>query len=226
MGDDNRKSIDADAELVLAAKKGSLPAFEELVQRHERRVYGLTRRITGSDSDAADLTQQAFLSAMQNLSRFRGSSSFGTWITAIAANAAMKIVRRRRTVPFVSLDEASSPDADGHVPHPEYIADWRENPGELLQRRETRRMLDSAIAKLDPIHRAVFLARDVEGLSVRETSKALGITEGNVKVRLLRARLQLRELLTRHFGDTSRVYEPVRHDGGLDQYAHSHGGKT
>ena len=101
------------------------------------------------------------------------------------------------------------------IGHPEFIADWRETPDQLLQRAETRRLLDEAIAGLDPGYRAVFLLRDVEGLSVRETARILRLSEANVKVRLLRARLHLRERLTRVFGDAAHRERP-------DPHAHDH----
>ena len=204
-----------DQDLVRAAKNRDLAAFESLVKRHERRIYGLARRLTGSEHDAQDVTQQTFLSAVRNLSGFRETAAFSTWLTTIAANAALKVVRKRRGLPTTSLDEATEPDEDGQIPHPEYIADWRETPDRLAQRAETHRLLDAAIAKLDAGHRAVFLLRDVEDLSVRDTAKTMEISEANVKVRLLRARLQLRERLTRVFGDEKRRYKPGKHTHGL-----------
>jgi len=204
-----------DRDLVRAAKNGDLAAFEALVKRHERRIYGLARRLTGSEQEAQDVTQQTFLSAVKNLSGFREASSFSTWLTAIAANAALKMVRKRRGLPTTSLDEATEPDEDGQIPHPEYIADWRETPDRLAQRAETHQLLDAAIAELGAGYRAVFLLRDVESLSVRDTARELGISPGNVKVRLLRARLQLRERLTRVFGNEERRYKPGAHARGL-----------
>lgn len=195
-------------ELIRSAKAGDLGAFEELVRRHERRIYGLARRLTGSEADAQDVTQQAFLSAIEGLATFREESSFGTWLATIAAHAAMKILRKRKGLPVESLDRATDPGTDGEIPHPEYIADWRDTPDRLAQQAETHALLDRAIAELDPAHRAVFLLRDAEGLSVRETAAALGISEANVKVRLMRARLKLRERLTRAFGDDARRYAP------------------
>ena len=192
-----------------------MTAFETLVSRHERRIYGLARRITGSVEDAQDVTQQTFISSLRNLSRFRESSTFSTWLVTIATHAALKVVRKRRGIPTQSLDEATTPDDTGQIPHPEFIADWRETPDQLLQRAETRQLLDTAIARLDPGHRAVFLLRDVEDLSVREAAKTLRISEANVKVRLLRARLHLRESLTRALGDAAHRYEPAGHAHAL-----------
>lgn len=202
-----------DADFLERARRGDLDAFEALVARHERRIYTLARRITGHDQDAEDVTQQTFLGAVEHLEDFRGDASFATWIHRIATHAALKILRKRRGLPTVSL-EANTEVQEGYdtVPHPEYIADWRQSPLELAQLGETGRMIDEALARLDEKHRLVFLLRDVEGLSVRETASALGLSEVNVKVRLLRARLQLREELTRQFGDPSRQFRPHAHE--------------
>ena len=191
--------------LVQRARNGELAAFEALVARHERPVYTLALRIVRQEQDAEDVTQQTFLSAMEHLAGFRGEASFATWLFRIATHAALKVQRKRQGLDTVSLEETTERQADGDgVPHPEYIADWRFSPEELVGRRETQRLLDDALKQLDDKHRLVFLLRDVEGLSVRETAAALGLTEANVKVRLLRARLQLRERLTRFFGDDTR----------------------
>ena len=194
---------DPDEKLVILAKGGDLAAFEALVSQHEDRVYSLALRILRHDQDAQDVTQQTFLNAMEGLPQFRGESSFGTWLLRIATYAALKILRKQRGLDTVSLDEATTED-EGSIPHPEYIADWRESPEQLVERNETRKLIDEALNELDDKHRLVFLLRDVEGLSIQETADALGLRESNVKVRLLRARLQLRERLTPVFGDPSR----------------------
>jgi len=205
----------ADLELVTRARAGDVEAFAALAARHEQAVYSLARRMLQHDHDAEDVTQQTFLSALEHLQDFRAEASFRTWLMRIATHAALKVIRKRRGLDTVSLEEATEPDgADGHISHPDYIADWSQSPEELAARRETRRLLDEALAALDENHRVVFLLRDVEGLSVRETAEALGLSEANVKVRLLRARLALRERLTRAFGDPARqvVRAPHHHD--------------
>jgi RNA polymerase sigma-70 factor (ECF subfamily) len=201
----------ADTGLVRRAKAGELAAFEELTGRHERQVYSLALRILRHAEDAEDVTQQTFLSALEHLDGFREESSFRTWLLRIATHAALKVLRKRKGL--VSLDAATEPpESDAAVPHPEYIADWRETPETLAQRRETRRLIEGALEELDEKHRLVFVLRDIEGLSVKDTAEALGLTEANVKVRLLRARLQLRERLTRVLGDPARQVEPHRHE--------------
>ena len=195
----------SDPELVARARAGELDAFEALTNRYERRVYSLALRMLRQEQDAEDVTQQTFLSALENLNGFRGDASFATWLLRIATHAALKVIRKRKGLDTISL-EAATEETDGYdtVPHPEYITDWRQSPEELVRRNETQRLLDDALAKLDEKHRLVFLLRDVEGLSVKETAGALGLSEANTKVRLLRARLQLREQLTRTLGDPER----------------------
>jgi RNA polymerase sigma-70 factor (ECF subfamily) len=202
----------SDAELVRRAKAGDMAAFESLVSRHERRIFTLARRITGNEHDAEDVTQQTFLSALENLNGFREEASVGTWLSRIATHGALKVIRKRKGLPTVSLEE-NSDNSNGNrsVPLPQFIADWRQTPEELAQRRETQRILEEALDRLDEKHRAVFVLRDVEGFSVKETAAALGLSEANVKVRLLRARLQLREMLTRAFGDPARRVERPEH---------------
>jgi RNA polymerase sigma-70 factor (ECF subfamily) len=194
-----------DTELVKRAQAGDLDSFEELVAQHETRVYALALRITGQVHDAQDVTQQTFLNAIEHLSSFRGESSFSTWLLRIATHAALKILRKRRGLPTVSLEQnTEESDSYGEVPHPEFIADWSQSPQKLAERGEIRELLGKALDQLDEKHRLVFVLRDVEGLSVKETAEALELSEANVKVRLLRARLQLREELTRKLGDPSR----------------------
>ena len=204
---------DADNDLLPQAKAGDLASFEALVTRNERRIYTVARRITGNEQDAEDVTQQAFISALHHLNTFRQEASFLTWLKRIATHAALKVVRKRKGLPTVSLEVETEPQ-EGYdtVTHPEYIADWRESPEELVQRNETTQLIGDALNRLDDKHRLVFLLRDVEGFSIKETADVLGLTEANVKVRLLRARLQLREQLTGVFGDPAKRLEPHRHD--------------
>jgi len=203
---------DSDSGLVRAAKAGDVAAFEELVSRHERQVYSLALRILQNSHDAEDVTQQAFTSVIEHLAGFREEASFATWLNRIATFAALKVIRKRKGLDTVSLEEATEPREDyDSIPHPEYIADWKQSPEQLVERNETQRLLDDALVQLDEKHRIVFVLRDIEGLSVKETAEALGLSEANVKMRLLRARLQLRERLTRTLGDTTRQLQRGDH---------------
>jgi RNA polymerase sigma-70 factor (ECF subfamily) len=203
---------ETDEILVRRAKAGEMAAFEQLATRYERRVYSLALRILRQEQDAEDITQQTFLSVLEHLEDFREESSFATWITRIATFAALKVIRKRRGLDTVSLEQTTeAEDEYGQIPHPEYIADWRESPEQLVERRETQRLITEALDKLADNQRLVFILRDVEGLSIQETAELLGLSESNVKVRLLRARLQLREVLTRAFGDPDRRLVPPSH---------------
>ena len=202
-----------DIELVARAKAGDLAAYETLTNRYEQRVYSLAIRMLRQEQDAEDVTQQTFLSVLENLPGFRGDAGFATWLLRIATHAALKVIRKRKGLDTVSLEEATE-ETNGYdtIPHPEYIADWRQSPEELVHKNEIQRLLDEALAKLDEKYRLVFLLRDVEGLSVKETAAALGLSAANTKVRLLRARLQLREQLTRTLGDPDRKAVRSHHD--------------
>jgi RNA polymerase sigma-70 factor (ECF subfamily) len=200
---------DPDRPLLDRARAGDFAAFEELVGRFQPRVYGLALRILGGSHDAEDVVQQTFLSLIEHLGDFRGESAVAAWVLRIAANHALKLLRKRRGLPTVPLADSDETFAD--VPHPQYIAPWRDDPADLAARHETRELIDRALAGLDAKYRAVFVLRDVEGFSVKETAELLDISEPNVKVRLLRARLALRELLTRELGDESARVRPHAH---------------
>jgi len=195
--------------LVRRAKDGDVDAFEALTNRHERRVYSLALQMLRHQQDAEDVTQQAFLSALENLNGFRGEAGFATWLMRIATHAALKVIRKRKGLETTTLEETPETDQDSQaIPHPEYIADWKNSPEELVHRREIRALLEDALGRLAEKHRLVFLLRDVQGFSVKEAAETLGLSEANTKVRLLRARLQLREWLTQKLGDAERQVLP------------------
>ena len=203
---------DDDIPLVHRAQQGDFAAFESLLGRHERRIYRLARRIVHQVQDAEEVVQQTFLSAIEHLKGFREEALFSTWLTRIATNHALALLRKRSQQRTVPLADDRTSDADQDVPHPEFSAQWRETPEEIASRRETRELLDRALEQLDEKYRLVFLLRDVEELSTNETAEALDISPANVKVRLLRARLMLRELLTLQFGDeATRVFPGHKH---------------
>jgi len=200
--------------LVRRSKAGDYRAFEDLVRRHERRLYSLSMGILRQREDAENVVQTSFLSVLENLKDFREESSFATWITRIATNAALNVLRKRKGLHTVSISEARREEEEGEIPHPQWIADWRDDPAMAVEKTELKRILVDAVDALPEKHRLVFMLRDVDGLSVEETARLLGISEANVKVRLLRARLALREKLTRIFGDEEKaLVRSHRHDG-------------
>ncbi|MGF1581538.1 MAG: RNA polymerase sigma factor [Gemmataceae bacterium] len=210
----SNSEVEENLRLFRKARTGDWGAFQELVGGFQGRVFAVTMRITGQRQDAEDATQQTFLSVIEHMEQFREESTVATWILRIATNHALKILRKRRGLPTVSLESPAEADNDyATLPHPDYIAEWQDNPADLAQRAEVREILDQKLSELDDKYRVVFVLRDIEGFSVRESAEMLGLTEANVKVRLLRARLVLREKLTQTFGDeATRVFPDHSHE--------------
>lgn len=189
-------SPDSDAEAVRQAKAGDLAAFSKLVSRYEAKIFRLVKHITRNDEDAEDVLQEVFLKAFTHLEGFEGNSKFYTWLVRIAVNESLMKLRKRKTSREVSLDEPVDTGQDEVVRE---IAVWDATPEQRFSQTELRSILDEAIGSLEPIYKTVFLLRDVDELSTEETAEALGLSIPAVKSRLLRARLQLRERLTRQF---------------------------
>jgi len=180
--------------LVTEAKAGSYEAFEDLVNRYEKKIYRLGLNLTGNPEDAEDMLQETFLKAFEHLPTFREDSRFYTWIVRIAINQGLMKLRKRRSSKEVQLDEPSNDDGDIM---PREFADWRPNPEQELERTELEAILQDAARSLPMTFRTVFFLRDVEGLSTEETAELLNLSEGAVKARLFRARLRLREELSK-----------------------------
>ena len=182
--------------LVSEAKSGNFSAFEELVNRYEKKIYRLGLNVTGNPEDAEEVLQETFLKAFQHLANFREDSRFYTWIVRIAVNEGLMKLRKRRSDKSVPI--ADDVDEKGSV-IPREFADWRPNPEEQLAQSELESILSNAARSLPPTFRTVFFLRDVEGLSTQETAALLNLTVSAVKARLFRARLHLRDELTKVF---------------------------
>ena len=182
--------------LVERARAGDAAAFSELVQRYERKIYRLAKHITQNDEDAEDVLQESFLKAYTHLDSFHGDSKFYTGLVRIAVNEALMKLRKRKSDKTVSLDE---PQDTGEDLVQREIAVWEDDPEKKYSRDELADILSNAVQSLKPSFRTVFVLRDIEELSTEDTAETLGISLPAVKSRLLRARLQLREKLTRHF---------------------------
>ena len=209
-------SLDKETEtaLVARAKAGDFAAFDQLVRSCERRIWAICWRLLGEKEETENAVQTAFLKAMEALDGFRGEAGFCTWIGRIATNESLEILRRRRRQEGLSLDALSQEsDDEGPIAQPQLLVDWREDPSRSVERAEMRQILDESLDRLTPGLRAVFVLRDMEGFSVADTASQLGISEGNVKVRLLRARLALRERLTEAFGGEALVHTHLEHGG-------------
>jgi RNA polymerase sigma-70 factor, ECF subfamily len=181
--------------LVAAAQAGQIEAFETLVERYERKIFRLTLNITQNREDAEDAMQEAFLKAFEHLSEFQGNSRFYTWLVRIAVNQALMKLRKRRPNQ-VSLDAEVD---TGEDTIPREVEDWGPSPEDRYEQSELSGILSQVIGELEPPFRIVFQLRDIEELSTEETAEALGLSVPAVKSRLLRARLKLRQKLTRYF---------------------------
>lgn len=181
--------------LVSAAKAGDTAAFEELVNRYERKIFRLAQNITGNREDAEDAMQDAFLKSYLHLGEFQGDSRFYTWLVRIAVNEALMRLRKRRPNQ-VSLDEPVQTEDDVM---PREYEDWGPSPEQRYAQTELQQILNDAVQKLEPAFRVVFALRDIEELSTEETAALLGLSVPAVKSRLLRARLKLRQRLSRYF---------------------------
>jgi RNA polymerase sigma-70 factor (ECF subfamily) len=182
-----------EAELIQRACNGDKEAFYSLVRPCEGAAYTLAVSILNNPEDAEEAVQEAVLKALSHLSDFRGEAKFSTWLISITINEARLKLRKDRRHLYESVDEQRASE-DGEY-FPKDFADWREVPSEALQRKELREALKNAIASLPLKYREVLILRDVQQLRIEEVARILGITEGSVKTRLLRARLQMRDAL-------------------------------
>ncbi len=184
---------------VQALRQKDRSEFDRLVDSLSDPLYRLALKMLGNPQDAEDVLQNTFIKAMLNIDTFEQRSSLSTWLYRIAVNESLMLLRKKK--PEVSLDE-STPDDDQVADYaPKEFTDWCCLPEEEFLNAESRQMLDSAIRLLPETLRVVFLLRDIEGLSIQETSEALDLTETAVKTRLLRARLRLREHLSGFYSE-------------------------
>lgn len=179
---------------VEALKQGDRAEFARLVDIFSPHIYRLGLKMTGNELDAEDVLQETFLKILRGVRSFEARSSLSTWIYRIAMNEALMVLRKRKVV-MLPID----PDPEDELDKPVEIVDWCCLPENELMDSEAKLFMQSAVQALSPALRAVFILRDLEGLSVRDTSEALGISEAAVKTRLLRARLKLREDLSQYY---------------------------
>lgn len=176
-------------ELVEAARRGDRKAQAELVKMYSGRIYNLGLRMLRTKQDAEDLLQETFITAFKKLHTFRGESKFYTWLHRIAINIALgKLREQSRMQISYSIQEPDFEYLTG-----KNISEWPEYLDTKISSADIRRILKLALDELSEKYRSVFVLRDLEGLSTAETAQALGLTESNVKVRLMRARLFLRD---------------------------------
>ena len=190
---------DASQEFSLQAlQAGDRTEFARLVDAYSTQIYRLALKMLGDEQDAEDVLQNTFMKALQSIEKFEGRSSLSTWLYRIAVNESLMLLRRQKPTVPVAMDYEGD---DDEIQHPTQFTDWCCLPEDELLSAESKGHLDEAVRRLPEKLQVVFLLRDIEGLSIRETSEALGLTETAVKTRLLRARLNLREQLSTYYGE-------------------------
>ncbi len=192
-----------DSQLIAEILAGSEEAFTELMGRYEGRIYAFGFRMCGRHEDALDLTQETFLTAFQSLGTLRDESALSSWLYRIATNICLMQKKKRSREVTVDLElDAYLPTCDtAGWPN---IVDWSSAPEKALLSEEAHAQIQQALLEIPPKYRAVFIFRDMEGLTAAETATILGIQENTVKVQLHRARLQLRTILERYFKENSK----------------------
>ena len=181
-----------------ALQTGDRAEFARLVDAFSPQIYRLALKMLGDEQDAEDVLQNTFMKALLAIEKFEGRSSLSTWLYRIAVNETLMLVRSRKPTVQVAMDYEGDED---EIQHPTQFTDWCCLPEDELLSSESKDHMDEAIRRLPEKLQVVFLLRDIEGLSIRETGEALGLTESAVKTRLLRARLKLREQLSTYYGE-------------------------
>ena len=181
--------------LIERAKKGDRLAISELVNKYSERIYNLALRILRNHEDAEDILQETFLTVIEKLDQFDGRSQFFTWVYRIATNASLMKLRKKKVV-FQKMDD--NDDFQDSIESRVFV-DWTQDASFDIYDQELKKKIDKAINNLSDIYRSVFVLRDIEGLSIKETSEILSITQENVKIRLRRARQFLRDYLSDYF---------------------------
>lgn len=180
-------------------RTGDREEFSRFVDTYSGPIYRLAIKMLGIPTDAEDVLQNTFLKAFQHLKEFEGRSSLSTWLYRIASNEALMLLRKQR--PEITLSDTAAEDTDNREFSPAQFTDWCCLPEDEFLSSESKAALDRAVQRLPETQRIVFVLRDIEGLSIQETSEALNLSETAVKTRLLRARLLLREELSTYYGE-------------------------
>ena len=180
-------------------RNGDRHEFARLVDSYSGPLHRLALKMLGDEPDAEDVLQNTFLKAFQHIGEFGGRSKLSTWLYRIASNEALMMLRKRH--PETTFSDVIQEQDEDPFSDPVQFTDWCCLPEDELLSAESRAVLDRATQRLPERMRIVFVLRDIQGLSIQETSEALGLSETAVKTRLLRARLRLREELSSYFGE-------------------------
>lgn len=187
-----------DEELLRWIRKGDEPALEELLRRHQGKIYGLSVRMLRNSHDAEEVLQDVALTIFQKAGTFQGRAAVSSWIYRITVNACLMKLRRRPKVQSIPLEEELGPAMNEEGMATEMVVDWTALPREQLDHKELAARIDEAAAELPPEYRTVFVLRDVEGLPAQEVCEILHVSLPALKSRLHRARMFLRKRLAEY----------------------------
>jgi len=186
-----------DKQLVKKAQEGDARAFEHLIKKHEGKIYKLLLGMSGNKASTEDLFQETFLAAWRKIKTFRGDSDFSTWLYRIAFNNVLMKRRGKKKISTVSIDEPIL--IHGKEINRDFSEDWSKSPAATLENDELKYRISRSIKAMPEKYRKVLILRDVEEMDNEEVTKILNISLASVKSRLHRARLYLRNNLSRYF---------------------------
>ena len=186
----------ADELLIKRSLKGDYEAFNHLTRRYMNAVFSIAVRMLRHREDAEDVVQQTFLAALENLHQFRFEAAFSTWLIRIATNKCLKLIKKRKKASEVrSLNEDTEESWEMNS-LPDAVSAMAQSPEELVHNSEIRVMWQKALSELSETYRPVYILRDIQGFSTAETAEMLQVSESNVKIRLMRARLTLQKKIS------------------------------
>ena len=185
-----------EARLIKRAQNGDSKAFEILIEAHFKKIYNIAYRMAGNPDDASDMTQEVMIKLFRNINSFEGNSKFSTWVYRVATNTCLDELKKLRRHSTYSINSEIS-TADGEFMYE--VEDTSPTPDLEVERGELADMVAKAIAALNPEHRAIITLRDIQEFSYEEIANILNLSEGTVKSRLSRARMQLKKILEKDF---------------------------
>lgn len=184
--------------LIRQAKAGDVKSFEQLIAGHQKRIFNIAYRVLGNPEDANDVTQEALVKAYCGIKKFKGKSSFSTWLFTIVNNACIDFIRKNRKTDMIYLDrEYETGDGTYKV----QLGDDENTPEELFEKKEAQRLVHESIGELSYDHRKIIILRDIEHFSYKEIAQILGCPEGTVKSRISRAREGLKTIIKEKLKD-------------------------
>lgn len=178
--------------LVEKTRQGDVDSFEKLIEPYQKKAYNIAYRMLGNVEDASDVTQEALIKIYKSISSFQGNSKFSTWVYSIVNNTCIDFIRKNRKGNVIYLEREKD---NGDGTYQMEITDNTNTPEEILDKKETRHMIQDAINQLNQEHREIIVLRDIEGFTYQEIADILKCSEGTVKSRISRARGNLKQLL-------------------------------